>query len=209
MYKVWKCGNNHNRGDVKITKKKKLFVISLIAVAFLFTFVISYEVSYRIVTKNNKNTASSKVEKINLSDDTVVVLKSKKDSGYITDKIYTVKELKNIYKLKSNITEDDLKNLFGKQDYNISENTQVRLVFNKNSNSFIPNKYYIGEKNGYLAIYKSYDKGELFIENESSDIYVNQKKVDTLDDISKRKIKNFEKYYDTKDEAEEEITEYL
>ena len=192
-----------------ITNKKKLFVISLIAVAFLFTFVISYEVSYRIVTKNNKSTASSKVEKINLSDDTVVVLKSKKDSGYITDKIYTVKELKNIYKLKSNITEDDLKNLFGKQDYNISENTQVRLVFNKNSNSFIPNKYYIGEKNGYLAIYKSNDKGELFIENESSDIYVNQKKVDTLDDISKRKIKNFEKYYDTKDEAEEEITEYL
>jgi hypothetical protein len=48
----------------------------------------------------------------------------------------------------------------------------------------------------------------LAIEN-SEDVYSNNKKVDSLREGDKQKIKNFEFEYNSKDEAEEGISEFL
>ena len=76
------------------------------------------------------------------------------------------------------------------------------------SKSIKPNKYYIGEKDGFLAIYKTDNDGTLLIEN-SEDVYSNNKKVDNLRESDKNKIKNFEFEYDTKEDAEEGLSEFL
>lgn len=187
--------------------KKKYFIASFIILCLLFTFVLSYEVSYRRTAVKNNIQASE--QKQNLNDDTLVVLKSKQDDGYITDKIYTIKEVKQLYKLSKDISKDELKNIFVKEDYSLQEASNTRVVFNRNSTKFITNKYYLGEKDGYLAIYKSNDKGELIIENLDTDVYVNQRKVSTLDEASKKKIQTFQKYYNTRDDAEENLTEFF
>ena len=76
------------------------------------------------------------------------------------------------------------------------------------SKSVKPNKYYIGEKDGFLAIYKTDKDGTLLIEN-SEDVYSDNKKVDNLREIDKNKIKNFEFEYDSKEDAEESLSEFL
>ncbi|SJU64189.1 Uncharacterised protein [Clostridioides difficile] len=76
------------------------------------------------------------------------------------------------------------------------------------SNALEPNKYYIGEKDGYLAIYQTDEKGNASIKN-SEDVFLDNKPIENLRDVDKSKIKNFELKYNTKDEAEESVSELI
>ena len=68
------------------------------------------------------------------------------------------------------------------------------------------NKYYIGEKDGYIAIFKTGEDGRAFIEKPED---VSTKKIEDLPEVDRNKIKNFEKKYDTREECEENITNYI
>lgn len=186
--------------------RKKYFITSLVILGLLFTFVLSYEISYRLTGAKEAPTVE---QTKSLQDDTLVVLRSKQQEGYITDKVYTIKEVKELYKLSKKISKDDVKNIFTKEDYSLQEASDSRIVFNRNSTKFIPNKFYLGAKDDYLAIYKSNEKGELILENPDSDVFITKRKVSTLDDVSKNKIQTFQKYYETREEAEENITEFF
>lgn len=93
--------------------------------------------------------------------------------------------------------------------YELEDAGESELTFKREaSKSVNPNKYYIGEKEGYLAIYKSDDNGNLFIEKDS-DVYKDHKKVEMLPEDDKTKISNFDLEYDTKEDAEEDLSEFL
>ena len=70
------------------------------------------------------------------------------------------------------------------------------------------NKYYLGEKDGYFAIYKSDENGKVFIEDES-DVYRSSKMVNTIPKDDQEAIKSFKFGYDTKDEAKEILSGYI
>lgn len=189
--------------------KKYLLSLMITMLILLFTFIGVYEISFRYMNKKLSESSISILNK-NLEDDTVVILQSQNGSkGTNIDKIYTIKEIKKKYDMTGDVTRDDIEKIFKKQNYSIESDSNVRLVFNRKSSKYTVGKYYIGEKDGYLAIYKCNEEGDLIIEDENKDIYKNFTKVSSLDDISQKMIKNHEKSYNTKEEAEEDITEYI
>lgn len=187
-------------------KKTKYLLMGMISLLLcVFTFIIVYEISYKKLGTTPK--VESKDDNVELANDTVVILQSNNGSkGYNIDKIYTVAELKNQYKLSGDVTKKEIEGLFEKQNYTIQDNSNVRLVFNRVNGQYVKGKYYIGDKDGYIAIYKCNDEGQLVIEDEKND--VSNSKTENLDEESRDIIMNFKKSFDTKEDAEEAMTEF-
>ena len=92
----------------------------------------------------------------------------------------------------------------------LEELQDEKVVFSKDgtTNVLQPNKYYIGEKDGYFAIYKTDSEGNLTIENED-DVYRDSRSINFLQGEDLEDIKNLKHCYDTKDEAIEKLTAYI
>lgn len=184
----------------------KLFICLSILLALVFCSVY-YCANKLYISKNNQsavaaqNTLNSEVK---LNKNTKVSLFSK---GKI-EKEYTLDEIKNKLQIKDDLSKADLVQLLEKEGYVFDSVINNELMFKKKKNTIKPDQYYIGEKDGYLAIYKADSNGKLNIENDS-DVYKEFKTVDNLEKIDKEKIENFELEYDTKEEAEENLSEFL
>ncbi|MDR3595750.1 hypothetical protein [Clostridium sp.] len=188
--------------------KKKLFIGMVIILALIFS--ITYYVSNRYIT--NKNVPDNSVRAANDSDKSDELNDSTKIclfSGGKKEKESTLAELKTELNLDKNLTKAELSKELKDKGYVLEIESNGEMSYKKDSlKSVKPNKYYIGEKNGYLAIYKTDEDGTLLIEN-SNDVYSSSKKVDSLRDIDKNKIINFELEYNSKEDAEESLSEYL
>lgn len=188
--------------------KRKLFISITMILALIFSltycFADRYLMNKRNAEKQNTAVATQNTEK-NLEDDTKVCL----ISGEKTDDELTLKELEAKYNLNSNITLNSLCTELKQKGYELDGVDDSKLIFKKEEEySVKPDKYYIGEKDGYLAIYKTDENANLFIEKDA-DVYRDNKKVDNLTQDDKNKIKNFEFEYDNKDDAEEDLSEFL
>ena len=93
-----------------------------------------------------------------------------------------------------------------KEGYELVSSNEEEIVFLTDMGILEKNKYYIGEKDGYIAIFKTGEDGRAFIEKPED---VSTKKIEDLPEVDRNKIKNFEKKYDTREECEENITNYI
>jgi len=188
--------------------KKKLLISMTITLALIFC--ITYYLSDRYITnknvKNNVTTASSDTNKgSSLSDSTKIYL----FAGEKKEKESTLADLKKELNIQGNITQAELSKALKDKGYVLEVESNGEMTFKKDiSKSVKPNKYYIGEKDGFLAIYKTDNDGTLLIEN-SEDVYSNNKKVNNLREADRNKINNFEFEFDSKDDAEESLSEFL
>ncbi len=189
--------------------KKRLFIGIVIILALIFS--ITYYVSSKYISNKNIQNNSVRAESgeddknDELNDSTRICL----FSGGIKEKESTLADLKKELNLNDNLTQAELAKELRDKGYVLEIASNGEMSYKKDSSKAIkPNKYYIGEKDGYLAIYKTDENGTLLIEN-SNDVYTNSKKVDSLRDIDKNKIKNFELEYNSRDDAEESLSEYL
>jgi len=187
--------------------KKKLFISMTIALAIIFS--ITYYLSDKYITnKNAKNNAIkvSETRKGNeLNDNKKIYL----FAGEKKEKELTIADLKKEFNIDGNVTQAELSKVLKDKGYVLEIESNGLMTYKKNnSKSVKPNKYYIGEKNGFLAIFKTDKDGTLLIEN-NKDIYSESKKVDNLRETDKNKIKNFEFEYETKEDAEESLSEFL
>jgi len=187
--------------------KKKLFIGMTMMLVLIF-FITYYLSDKYITNKNFKYNAveASEINKNNkLSDNTKIYL----FSGNKKEKELTIAELKKELNIDGNLTKGELSKALSDKGYVLELNPDGEMTYKKDiSKSVKPNKYYIGEKDGFLAIYKTDKDGILLIEN-NEDVYSNNKKVDNLREIDKNKIKNFEFEYDSKEDAEENLSEFL
>lgn len=186
--------------------KKKLF-IGMAMILVLIFFVTYYLSDKYIVNKNLKNAVeASEINKNKqLSDNTKIYL----FSGEKKEKELTISELKKELNIDGNLTKGELSKALSDKGYVLELNANGEMTYKKDiSKALKPNKYYIGEKDGFLAIYKTDKDGILLIEN-NEDVYSDNKKVDSLREIDKNKIKNFEFEYDSKEDAEENLSEFL
>lgn len=188
--------------------KKKLLISMTITLALIFC--ITYYLSERYITnknaKSNATTASSDTNKdSSLSDSTKIYL----FAGEKKEKESTLADLKKELNIQGNITQTELSKALKDKGYVLEVESNGEMTFKKDvSKSVKPNKYYIGEKDGFLAIYKTDNDGTLLIEN-SEDVYSNNKKVNNLREADRNKINNFEFEFDSKDDAEESLSEFL
>ena len=189
-----------------MSKKMKLFIAveTIVAVFFLaiYIFVSNY---YSVERKKSDIAVQNTVQKEKVNDDVKINLY---EEG--TEREYTLKEIKDKLDIKKDLEESELVKLMESKGYKFDCFENDKFMFTKNEDGQIEkDRYYIGEKDGYIAIYKSDEKGQLFIEDEESDVYSQFRALKTLRNDDREKIKNLEFSYDNKEEAEEGVSEFI
>lgn len=194
---------------MKVKKNVLLFVIGIFLVGCLFFvgYFIggSKEASLDKSTSGNLSVYDSKQEEP-LDDYLSLVLKEVDEAtGDSTVKLKkTIKELKT--KEKDNITKGSLEEIYLKEGYELSSVSDKEIILVKKvEKSFEPGRYYLGEEKGFVAIFKSDDKGKLFIEDYKKDIIT--RRVESLPEGDRVLLKNNQLKFDTKEEAYDQIAE--
>ena len=191
---------------------KKLAIISgIIVFAIVGCFFATYFITDRLTNPKyvNNNAEEEKTVYNNtkaLDDNMILILMNEG----IVEKEQSISEFKKENFITSEISQQFIVNFFEANGYNLEELQDEKVVFNKDgtTNVLQPNKYYIGEKDGYFAIYKTDADGKLTIENED-DVYRNSRPISFLKGEDLDEIKNLKNCYDTKDEAIEKLTAYI
>lgn len=199
--------NNVEKKEKKksIRNKVTLFIVLLIVCFFSTYFIVD-----RLTNSKNKDVNDNQSKTIvynntnSLSDDMKIILK--------VDGIVETSETLKEFKLDNNIdnvNEQFLVDYYASKGYSVESLSEKKVVLNKDEEVILePNKYYLGEKDGYFAIYKSDENGKVFIEDES-DVYRSSKMVNTIPKDDQEAIKSFKFGYDTKDEAKEILSGYI
>lgn len=190
-----------------IINKKRMFVVMTILLAIIFSLTYYFCDKYitKPITEKENATVINKDSSNELSDETKVCLYS----GDIKEDELSLGDLKKQLNIGDDLTETELSKALKDKGYVLVLTSEKELTFKRDPSQTVkPNKYYIGEKDGYLAIYKTDENGTLLIEN-TDDVYNDRKTIDSLTPADITKIKNFKYEYNTKEEAEENLSEFL
>lgn len=172
--------------EIKFLKNKKnrmTIIISLCVLALFFTSV--YCVTY-VYNKNKKNVnfVNKNTHEIVLKNNTRELIIVDTDSnGDFFEKSKMKMELSDINKI---FTE-----MYPLGGYEIVDFNDKSIILKElDQKRFEPNMYYIGEKDGYITVFKSDENGKLFVEDETSDI--SSKKVELLPTTDRELVLNYE-----------------
>lgn len=186
--------------EIKFLKYKKFRIVAIAFVIFALLFSITYLVTYNItrmrtnvnfVNKNNYEIIS----KNNMRD---VVVVSENSNGELLEKSRMKLEITDINKV--------FKEMYPIGGYEIINFDDKSIILKETSNrNFSPNMYYIGEKDGYITVFKSDDKGNLFIENEKLDI--SSKRVESLPFTDRELVINYELKSNEREEVQDILSE--
>ena len=194
-----------DKEEVKFENKHFNKKISILAGIIVFAVVVSffgaYIISDRLINpkysqeKEDDEKTVYNNSKI-LSDDMMVVLMNEG----VVEKEQSILEFNQQFVV----------NFYEANGYNLESLEDDKVVFVKEGTTSVlqPNKYYLGEKDGYFAIYKTDDSGNLTIE-ESEDVYTNNRPISFLHGDDLEAIKNFKYSYDTKEEAIEKLSAFI
>ncbi len=204
---------NDEESKKKLIKKQRAaFLVSLITLLSI-SFCASYFITDYITNPNRKN-ANIDEENENvyadnkyLSDNIFITLKTQ-------DNVDTIDKLANIIKkfnLKEKITEEELSNELSKKGYALSEKNEQKLTYIRekevNSSKFEANKYYLGEEDGYISIFKTDADGNI-IESEKK-VYKDSKQITNLHETDQNYIKENKFSFDSKDDALQKLSEMI
>ncbi|WP_196000808.1 hypothetical protein [Clostridium sp. 1001271B_151109_B4] len=204
-----------DKKEVKFENKHFNKKISILAGIIVFAVVVSffgtYIISDRLINpkysqeKEDDEKTVYNNSKI-LNDDMMVVLMNEG----VVEKEQSILEFKKENSIVSDINQQFVVNFYEANGYNLESLEDDKVVFIKEGTTSVlqPNKYYLGEKDGYFAIYKTDDSGNLTIE-ESEDIYSNNRPISFLQGNDLDAIKNFKYSYDTKEEAIEKLSAFI
>ena len=198
--------NNVEKNEKKksIRNKVTLFIVLLIVCFFSTYFIVDRLTNSKNKDVNDNQSKTTVYNTNSLSDDMKIILK-------VDGKVENSETLKE-FKLDNNIdnvNEQFLVDYYASKGYSVESLSEKKVVLNKDEEVILePNKYYLGEKDGYFAIYKSDENGKVFIEDES-DVYRSSKMVNTIPKDDQEAIKSFKFGYDTKDEAKEILSGYI
>ena len=191
-----------------VMSKKKIFILMTLLLAIIFSltyYLCDKYITKPIIDKENATVVKNNNLNDDLSNETRVCLYS----GDIKEDELSLGDLKKELNISEDLSVTDLSKSLKDKGYVLALTSDKELTYKRDPSQTVkPDKYYIGEKDGYLAVYKTDSNGILQIEKDE-DIYRDSKKIDGLTPADISKIKNFEFEYDNKDEAEEKLSEFL
>ena len=180
------------------------------AVLVLFTvFYTSFTVTNikKEYKKNQDNILAKEEKKNQILDNNVKISLYK---GDILEKQKNLSDLKKDLKLSEDLSEETLGEALETLGYSLESDTGSEYIYKRDvKDSAEANKYYIKEYEGYLAIYKSDENGNLSIEDENKDVYRNSVKFDNLPEGDREMINNMQLVYNTKEEAQLDISDII
>ncbi|WP_297517376.1 hypothetical protein [uncultured Clostridium sp.] len=190
----------------KYEKYKPIIAVVLAILVFTMFYLGSYYYNLNKVESASKEVEVIKEEAAGLKDDILVMFTRENEKG--EDEVYrkiTILELKKALKVEI-IEEEELIKILTSRGYEKSKKGENSLSFSKAIGSGLtPNKYYIGDKDGYIAIYKTDENGKAFIEKEADISFV---KTDNFPEPDVERIKGFARVFDTRAECEEVLDSY-
>lgn len=189
---------------------KKIFIgCLLLIITFCASFVAAdiYLENQSEGNSNNKVTTSSGKEKENtLGKNTKVSLYTAENK----EKELSIDELKNEFGLEGEVTEEVLSKALEEKGYELENKAGNEITYTRDTDkSLEPNKYYIMEYDGYLAIYKCNDDGKLEIEDKDTDVYSEKKQFKDLPSADQEQIKKYQRKFDNKEDAEDGVLELI
>lgn len=204
--------NDEKLKKILLKKQRIAFLVSLITLLTI-SFFASYFITDYFTNPNNKK---SNIDEENqnvyadskyLSKDIFITLKTK-------DEIDVIDKLSNIitkYNLKEKITEEELSDELSKNGYKLSEKSDQKLVYTRDkevtSDKLDANKYYLGEENGYISIFKTDANGNI-IESEKT-VYKDSKPISNLPEVDQNYIKEHKFSFDSKNDALQKLNEMI
>ncbi len=200
---------NNNSSKENLNKKQKsailVAIVTLLAISFCGSyFITDYLTRNKNVEAKNENVFSNNEY---LNDDIFVTLKTN-DNIDMVDNFLNIKKKLN---LKEKLTEEELSVELSKNGYKLSEKDETKLTYTRDkeikSDSFEANKYYLGEDNGYISIFKT-DKNGNVIESEKK-VYTDSKPINNLPETDQNYIKEHKFSFDSKDEALQKLSEMI
>jgi len=179
--------------------KNNFIILGIIGISILI-FLSAYMINYKVISfKNDTNFVNrNSYESISKNNTRDLVIVSQNDDGEFMEKNRMKLELMDINKIFTDVYP------LGKYEI-IDFNDKSIVLKEKDENNFNPNMYYIGEKNGYITVFKSDNNGKLFIENEKVDI--TSKKVDSLPVSDRNLVLNYQLSSDNRDEMQYILSE--
>ena len=195
----------------RVPKSEKLKpIIGIISAIIVFTVIYlgAYYYNLNSVTKLNEEKAEkvAAMKTVDLEDNIILKFTQENKSGE-QDVFHqlTVGELKKTLKI-SDITQEELVTIFEGKGYLVDNVDKAELSFSKKAGTGLnPNKYYIGDKDGKISIFKTDEKGKAFIEKDSDISYAITENYPSLD---VERIKGFAREFDTREECEAALTDY-
>lgn len=194
--------NNEKKAVDKVKRAKLLSIIAFLAILFCSTYFITDYFNdpnkRKVEVEEEDKVVLNQTPQV-LKDDTIIILKTKDN----IDGEKKLLELKSELKLTGDVTKEILAKALEVQGYKLGEIKEDKIVFSRNSEHvLIANKFYIGEKDGNLAIFKTNEAGE------PQSIYVDGTPINILPEKNQQSLKNFEVYYDSEEEAHMMLTAY-
>lgn len=196
----------------KINKKNLVYIfasVAIICICSILTYVVADRLTNPKYAEDNQFSEEGKLvynatEKLN--DNFGVILMSGEE--VVTEQ--SLSQFKSDNNISVDVTEQFLISYLEAQNYKLEAIDHEKIVFKKEiiEEALVPNKFYLGEKDGYFAIYKTDNSGRPFIESDS-DIFKEYKMVNTIPVSAEEDIKSFKHYYDSKSEALERLAGYL
>ena len=186
-------------------KNIALLSIALGALFFAGSYTVSYFYNREKIHEANAEIENEK-QSIVLKDSYKIVLtKRTVDDDIIVENNLDVKTIKKELDVRE-LNVEQVVELYKQKGYSVSSTDDYQMIFERAVGTLEPNKYYIGDKDGYIAIYKSDVNGIPVIENEDD---ITQREVSLLMEIDQNMIRNYEMVFDTKEECEEALSNFI
>lgn len=208
--------NNSNLKSTKknINKKQKAAMlvsfISLLAICFCLSYFITDYITNpnRDITNTEAQNETVYSENNKYLDDNIYVMLKTNDNIDMAENLIN---LKSKLDLSENITKEDLSEELSTQGYVLSEWDNNKLVYTRdaaiNTSKFKSDKYYLGEENGFISLFKTDSNGNI-IESEKK-VYSDSKPLSNLPEIDQNYIKEHKFSFDTKEEALQKLSEMI
>ena len=190
----------------KISKKNiVLLSVALGILVFAGSYGVSYFYNREKISETNAVIEEEK-SSLTLKDNYKIVLTKRTISDEIVvESNIEVKEIKKELNVKE-INVEQVVELYKEKGYSVASTDDYQMVFERAVGTLEPNKYYIGDKDGYIAIYKSDMNGIPVIESEED---ITEREVSLLMEMDQNMIRNYEMVFDTKEECEEALSNFL
>ncbi|AYD39839.1 hypothetical protein D4Z93_04635 [Clostridium fermenticellae] len=194
--------------DFIYRNKKKIRNILLTLLTLAVFSGVYYVCVHKLENSNTQNTteksvnAQSELEpKVSSNANVIFKIKYTK-SGDI------IKQKENNSKNLSGKTKGELNDMYKEDGYKVTNMTNSQVVFTKEVDKYAPNKYALGIKNGYIAIYRTDSNGNMFIEDKNRDI--TDIKISRLKKADIELLTKGNKYFecDTREDAEARLEDY-
>lgn len=176
--------------EIKKNKKNKTIYAILVIMLSIIVFTLSYYIGIQFMKNKNRdidsdnkiqvNNINNQIdnsylqggsnEAISPSGSVVFKVRYKKSGDTLITKVDKVSNL-------SVKTRGELEEKF-KEEYKLTDFSSDKIIMVQEIDKYSPNKYVLGIKGDYLAIYRTDSNGDMYIENEETDI--TEKKIDHL-----------------------------